>query len=271
MSYYEEIPIDLIDPPENPLRTTSTGESLEELIASIEVMGLLQPIGVTLHPTGRYEIRWGMRRTLAHRHLNKKKIKAIVHEPGEGDGVLEMAAENFQRTQMSEAEECAFFIRYMEHQKINAAQAATLLKVSYPKILRAQHIMEGDPKVVEAFQANAISAAQAAEIVLIRDQTGRDITLLYAAKNDMTAKSIRAWREQREQNGVSLGLEELKQVVVNNAQQEYANLVRCHFCQEFHPIEITPMRHIGEDCWTTIHDIVRQWTEMKKAQEGKGN
>lgn len=271
MSYFAEIPLELVDPPENPLRSTSTAESLDELIASIEVMGLLQPIGVTKEDTGRYTIRWGMRRTLAHRHLNRKTIKAIVHAPGEGDSVLEMAAENFQRTQMSEAEECAFFVRYMESQNVSASQASTILKQPYAKILRAQHIMGGDPKVVEAFQAGAISAAAAAEIVSIRDQAGRDIALHHASHDNMSAKAIRIYREQREMNGVSMTMEETQQVIVNIASQEYRNEVKCHFCQNFHPIEVTPMRHIGEECWSAIFGIVGEWSEMKKQQEGKGH
>lgn len=63
------------------VRVKDVGKEIEELAASIKVMGLLEPIVVCpSHEKGKFEILTGQRRFLAHKQLKKKTIMATVLE-----------------------------------------------------------------------------------------------------------------------------------------------------------------------------------------------
>ena len=75
-----EIPVDkIINNPLQP-RLHIRPEELQDLIASIKLHGLIQPISVIANKEGNYILKAGQRRWLAHKELGLKKIKAIVED-----------------------------------------------------------------------------------------------------------------------------------------------------------------------------------------------
>lgn len=100
-----EIPVSSIDVGEQQIRETPDDESIGELAESIASKGLLQPIGVSSAPDGRYQLRWGHRRLLAHQRLRKATIRATVYD-GKEESIKGIAlVENLHRTQMAFADE----------------------------------------------------------------------------------------------------------------------------------------------------------------------
>lgn len=84
------IPLDEIDIGTAQVRTEnlqpdSTG--MQELMKSIEVQGLLQPIVVIEMTNGRYDVVAGQRRLLAHQYLGRTAIQAVVRK---GAGLTEI-------------------------------------------------------------------------------------------------------------------------------------------------------------------------------------
>ena len=66
ISHYEEIPLDSLIIGQGQVRTHSVGAEIDELAASIETQGLLQPIVVCkANNPERWEILVGQRRFLA--------------------------------------------------------------------------------------------------------------------------------------------------------------------------------------------------------------
>ena len=111
-----EIEIRLIDIGEQQVRETPDDDSIGELAESIAAKGLLQPIGVTNGKEGRYQLRWGHRRVLAHQRLNKPTIKATVYD-GDEKSIKGLAlVENLHRAQMTMAEEVET-VRYLTEEE----------------------------------------------------------------------------------------------------------------------------------------------------------
>ena len=76
---YREIPLDDLVIGLGQVRTDNPGAGVEDLAASIEAQGLLQPIVVCeARQPGKWEILTGQRRFLAYRMLNRETISAAV-------------------------------------------------------------------------------------------------------------------------------------------------------------------------------------------------
>ncbi len=77
---FEEIPLNLIDIAEENVRKTKQKAGLEELKASIEKIGLIQPV-VVIPDNGRFKLIVGQRRYLAFTELGKEKIPSLIISP----------------------------------------------------------------------------------------------------------------------------------------------------------------------------------------------
>jgi len=75
----KEIPMKDLVIGKGQVRVRNVGADIEELVASIKKMGLLEPIVVSpSEQDGKYEILTGQRRYLAHKQLKKDKILACI-------------------------------------------------------------------------------------------------------------------------------------------------------------------------------------------------
>ena len=104
-----EIEVDKIDIPKDALRTAPDDE-VDELAASIESVGLLQPIIISKAGT----LVGGHRRLLACMRLKRKTIKANVVELNANDQYLARGIENLQRMNLSAAEEGRFYFTLLK-------------------------------------------------------------------------------------------------------------------------------------------------------------
>ena len=101
---YRDIPLDDLVIGKGQVRTQSPGKEVEELAASIETQGLLQPVGVcAAKQPGKWELLTGQRRFLAHKYLKRNVIStAILDERvDEGQAKAISITENLIRRQLS--------------------------------------------------------------------------------------------------------------------------------------------------------------------------
>lgn len=125
-----EIEILLIDVGEQQIRETPEDESIGELAESIAAKGLLQPIGVTSKEDGRYQLRWGHRRLLAHQRLRRAKILARVIDAGEGSIKGLALVENLHRQQMSLRDEVEAVSHLIDQEGKSVEQVAAIVNKS---------------------------------------------------------------------------------------------------------------------------------------------
>lgn len=100
------IPITDIDVSSDNVRISQQTVALEELAASIEIHGLLQPVvlvGEKGHPP--YQLISGQRRFLAHQKLGKTEIKAVFTGPlTKTEAIIRSLVENLQRVDLNFAD-----------------------------------------------------------------------------------------------------------------------------------------------------------------------
>ena len=109
-----EIEISKIEPNPYQPRTEFNQEALEELAASIKLLGLIQPITLRPLDNGRYQIISGERRFRASQLAGLERVPAYIRKTDDR-GMLEMAiVENIQREDLDAIEVALSFQRLIE-------------------------------------------------------------------------------------------------------------------------------------------------------------
>lgn len=164
-----EIEISKIMPNPNQPRKQLDGQKLDELSASIEQHGVLQPILV--RPKGtQYEIVAGERRYTAAKKAGLKKIPAIVRQVDK-DKMLTLALiENVQRDNLNPVEEALSYRELLEEQGFNQTSLAKEISKSRPVISNALRLLELPDYVLKLLKNGEISVGHARAIVSIESE-----------------------------------------------------------------------------------------------------
>ena len=116
------ISISLVDDfPEHPFMVKDD-ESMEQLIKSIEMNGVLNPVIARKKEGERYELISGHRRKHACEKLGVKQIPIIVRELSRDDAVIEMVDSNLQREYILPSEKAKAYKMKMEALKRKAGR-----------------------------------------------------------------------------------------------------------------------------------------------------
>jgi ParB family chromosome partitioning protein len=117
-----ELNMNLIDEDTDQPRYQFDGEALEELMKSIEELGLLSPIKVRTMAGGRYKIIYGNRRYKASKMLGRTTIPCIVSTATDDMEIyLEQIAENLTRQGFSPIEEAEAFNKLLNDPKFRSS------------------------------------------------------------------------------------------------------------------------------------------------------
>lgn len=129
-----EIPIALIDEDTDQPRYQFDEEALQELMKSIEEIGLLSPIKVRTTANNRYKIIYGNRRYKASKMLGKPTMSCIVSTvTDEMEIYLEQIAENLTREGFSPIEEAEAFHKLMNDAKFSSSIKYLSSKLGKPE------------------------------------------------------------------------------------------------------------------------------------------
>lgn len=122
------LPVDNITPNRFQPRVSFQEDSLKDLAASIQSVGLIHPISVRAPDAhGRYEIIAGERRWRAVCLLGQPTIRALVREASDEQVALEALIENIQRAELNPIEEARGVARLMEEFHLTQAEVAERL------------------------------------------------------------------------------------------------------------------------------------------------
>ena len=111
---FAELPVSAIEPNAKQPRHVFVEEALEELKASIQEVGLLQPVVVREIGDGRYELVMGERRWRAAQAIGKDTIPAIVRDTRDDAMLRDALLENIHRANLNPLEEAAAYQQLLE-------------------------------------------------------------------------------------------------------------------------------------------------------------
>ena len=165
-----EVPISSISPNPRQPRTVFDEDALNELIASIKEIGILQPPVVRRVSEGRYELVMGERRFRAAKAAGLKTIPVIIRQTPDNELLREALIENIHRSQLNPLEEAAAYAGLLTDFGCTHDELATKLGKSRPFISNMLRLLNLPPTVQRKVAAGVISAGHARALLGLSDE-----------------------------------------------------------------------------------------------------
>lgn len=172
-SYFAEIPVDKVVPNPHQPRQVFDEEELDELVASIREVGLLQPIVVRPHGDG-YELIMGERRLRAHRIAGLEVIPAIVRATEDTAMLRDALLENLHRAQLNPLEEAAAYRQLLDDFACTQEELAQRIKRSRPHISNMMRLLSLPGAVQRRVAAGVLSAGHARALLMLNDPAAQE-------------------------------------------------------------------------------------------------
>jgi ParB family chromosome partitioning protein len=156
-----EVDINSISPNPRQPRTHFDPAALEELIASIKEIGILQPPVVRQVKPGVYELIMGERRFRAAKAAGLKTIPVIIRQTPDNELLREALIENIHRSQLNALEEAAAYSQLLTDFNCTHDELAIKLGRSRPLISNTTRLMNLPTSVQQKLISGQITAGHA--------------------------------------------------------------------------------------------------------------
>jgi ParB family chromosome partitioning protein len=166
---FAEIPVAAITPNPKQPRQVFDDESLDELKASIEEVGFLQPIVVREIGPDTFELVMGERRLRAATALGRESIPAIVRETRDDAMLRDALLENIHRANLNPLEEAAAYQQLLEEFGATHEELARRIGRSRPQISNTIRLLNLPPAVQRRVAAGVLMAGHARALLAITD------------------------------------------------------------------------------------------------------
>lgn len=167
------VAIDAIVPNPHQPRSVMDEEALDELAASIEEHGLIQPLIVNDSGDEHYTLIAGERRWRAAQRAGLTQVPVVVKEASP-QGMLELALiENIQRADLNPLEEAAAYRQLLDEFGLTQAQVAKRVGKSRPAVANTVRLLELPEKVRQAVVNGEISGGHARAILGLPNEESR--------------------------------------------------------------------------------------------------
>jgi len=164
-----EVPVDRIRRSLNQPRQEMPEEGMAELMESIRMHGILQPVVVRRVDRGEYELVAGERRYQAARRLGLKMVPAVVRE-ADDQGALEMAlVENLQREDINPMEAAVAYRRLILQFGLKQEQVAERVGKSRAGVGNTLRLLSLPEEVQESVRKGEISEGHGKALAALED------------------------------------------------------------------------------------------------------
>jgi ParB family chromosome partitioning protein len=165
----DEIDINLISPNPRQPRKHFDQVALDELIASIKEIGILQPPVVRMAMNGKYELIMGERRYRAAKAAGLKTIPVIIRQTADNELLREALIENIHRSELNALEEAAAYSQLLNDFACTHDELAQKLGRSRPQISNTIRLMNLPASVQNKLISGALSAGHARALLALSD------------------------------------------------------------------------------------------------------
>jgi ParB family transcriptional regulator, chromosome partitioning protein len=173
-AYFQELPIAAVTPNPRQPRQVFDEDALDELVASIQEVGLLQPVVVREVSPGRFELVMGERRWRASQRAGLTEIPAIVRATTDDDLLRDALMENLHREQLNPLEEAAAYQQLLDDFGATHEELARRIGRSRPHISNTLRLLNLSPGVQRRVAAGVLTAGHARALLSVDDAEAQD-------------------------------------------------------------------------------------------------
>lgn len=165
-----ELPMTSVKPNPYQPRTTMDEAQLDELVASIQASGLLQP--VVVRPKGNgFELIAGERRWRAAGRLGWAKIPAVIKDVDDQTLLTLALIENLQRDNLSPIDEAAGYQRLGSEFKLPQTEIARMVGRNRATVANLLRLLQLPPEVQAMVHDRRLSEGHARALLSLADPT----------------------------------------------------------------------------------------------------
>jgi ParB family chromosome partitioning protein len=199
-----EVAVERIRPNPYQPRQEFKDEALDELAASIEELGVIQPITVRALGDGQFEIIAGERRLRAARRAGIDRLPAFIREAS-SEEMLEMAlVENVQREELNPIEVALGYQRLIEECGLTQEAVAEKVSKSRATVSNFLRLLRLPPRVQAALRDKEVAMGHARALIAIDDEDAQVELLEETIEEDLSVREVerraRDWHEDQEED-----------------------------------------------------------------------
>jgi len=242
-----------IIPPRIAMRNVIDEPGIKQLAESIKELGLINPVNL-MSVGDKYEIVAGNRRYEAHKLLGKAEIHAIIMEQNSEMYFRTMAAENYERQDISIIDEVGFIERLSLDLKMSQNQIAKYINKSPSYVNERMAVLDYPEALINAMIDGSITFSVAREFNKITDANVCETYLHYAIENGCTPAIARKWRKQWELSKDKPDAD-LTTIANNNwteSQQITSVKMKCAGCQDEFDVKELQTVYMCHTCRNSI-------------------
>ncbi|MFP4436061.1 MAG: ParB/RepB/Spo0J family partition protein [Chloroflexaceae bacterium] len=185
-----EIDVTAIRPNRSQPRDHFDEQALAELVASVQEHGLLQPLIVTEHPQGGYELVAGERRWRAARRAGLMRVPALVKDVTSLQ-LLELAlVENVQRADLNPLEEGRAYQTLKDEFGLKDEEIARRVGKSRVTVVNARRLMRLIPAAQQSLIAGTITAGHGRALLRLEQPEQQAAALALVLRADLSVREI---------------------------------------------------------------------------------
>ena len=248
---FQMLSYDLIDDPEQPMRTELTPAPVEDLVMSIKQVGVIEPLVVK--PTkGRYEVIAGHRRLYACRLARIPEVPCYVRQANNEQTEMLKIHENLYRLDIRPADEAKHFSHLIDKQKMTPTKIAQLISKSVSYVTDRLSILEYPDFLRSAMDEGKISFSVAREFAKFDDLKQMRTAVYYAMRGGMTQEMARKWVQDYYHSKEQPALTETHVTTGQNGQQEIEHTATCVYCTKGVRLIEAEVVYMHRDCLKSV-------------------
>ena len=164
--------------------------ALDELAASIEQLGIIQPITVRALGEGQFEIISGERRLRAARRAGLGRVPAFVRKANT-EQMLEMAlVENVQREELNPIEVALGYQRLMEECGLTQEKVSERVSKSRASVANFLRLLRLPPRIQAALRDKEVAMGHARALITIDDHEAQIDLLKQTIEEDLSVREV---------------------------------------------------------------------------------
>lgn len=195
-SGYRELPVDSISPNAHQPRERFDGEALDSLVASVALVGVLQPIAVRPRGEDAFELISGERRWRAAKRAGLKHIPAVIRQVGDEDSLEHALIENLHRSDLNPLEEAAAYQHLIDDFGLSQEEVAKRVGKSRAAVTNSLRLTKLPVELQSFLVSGELTSGHARSLITIADKKSQIALAKKVVKEGWSVRQLENHRKK---------------------------------------------------------------------------
>ena len=197
-SGYRELPISSISTNARQPREHFDREALDSLVASVALVGVLQPIAVRPKGPDSFEIISGERRWRAAKQAGLAHIPAVIRQVGDEDSLEHALMENLHRSDLNPLEEAAAYQHLIDDFELSQEEVAKRVGKSRTAVANSLRLTKLPAEIQAFIVSGDLSSGHARSLITISDKKSQIGLAKKVVKEGWSVRQLENHRKKAE-------------------------------------------------------------------------